>query len=557
MKDKGGLAHDVFNVAASYGGNLNDNNTEKSSDAGGVSARQGFKFQDHVAAGFALQMIRDAELLRVECETADDICLIWLLDGSEVYEYIQVKTTESSSKYSKTELLKRVPSGKNPTSLAEKSLICDKHCDAPLFRFVSKRDVNDYLKPLKLARTLSARSAVDLIAADLAKKYNTKSKKSKGLDYWAKKLLWEVLDGIPVVRDRNLQVLANLADQGGANPTHPHCLSIYDDLLKKVVEAAEASSITHAEKKVISRDQILDWWSGHLKQTSAAALKTSKPYRISTDAFFVELEIDSGKELNPTLVGYDVRFERKVWRATQLASYLATWLPEIALKPSELVGIGHLQLKQKLTDAVKRIENHAHIDLETLLAESLLHSLLRHYHNSEPIACKIFYKSSSGVKSFANSHIIHGKTDELWLGRSELARAANFDDVVDATMEGLSAALDTDFLKAEREAVLTLREPQHLLPTSLESALQKNAPIDDLLAVLCVPILIAYESTVIGCGFSEDYQSKLSQEVMTRYGALTSRIPTNTTEIRISVFFLPIENVDNLITLFAGEIRGT
>jgi hypothetical protein len=42
------------------------------SDAGGVAARQGFKYQDHVAAFFVLAMIDDERLLRVECESADD-----------------------------------------------------------------------------------------------------------------------------------------------------------------------------------------------------------------------------------------------------------------------------------------------------------------------------------------------------------------------------------------------------------------------------------------------------------------------------------------------------
>lgn len=535
---------------------MSDIFTDQPSDAGGVSARQGFKFQDHVAAGFALQMIRDVELVRIECETADDILLVWMVDGREKYEYVQVKTTEGSSKYSKKEILRRDPAGSNPTSLAEKSLICDKYCAAPLFRIISKRDVNNYLRPLKIDRLSAGRANVQSIASDLVTKYKTNSPNDKNLEYWAMNLFWEVRGGTYEVKACNLQLLAQLADHHGANPTHPHCLDIYNDILGKVITAAEASSVTEAENKVLMRSDILDWWKEHLKNTSVAAMKSSKPYRITTDAFFVELELPPDSEFDPYLVSYDAQFERKKWRDIQMAAYLANWLPEIALKASELVGVDHLRMRQKFHDAVKRIENDTAVEAEKLLAETLLHSLLRHYNNSEPIACKIFYKSTTGVKSFANAHIIHGKTDELWLGRSELAKAVNFEDVVDAVMKGLTAALDTDFLKEERETILTLREPQHLLPTSLEKALRHNAPIDDLIAVLCIPILIAYESTVIGEGYSADYRTMLAQEIIARYQTLASKIPDDVAEIKLQVFLLPIENVEKLVQLFDEQMRG-
>jgi|ERR1700688_1694579 len=111
------------------------------SDAGGVSARRGFKYQDHVAAFFVLTMIDDERLARVECETADDILLIWQHGGAEHPEYVQVKTTEGDRKWTKDEVTARSTATK-PTSLVEKSLLCDEHGISALFRIVSRRDVN-------------------------------------------------------------------------------------------------------------------------------------------------------------------------------------------------------------------------------------------------------------------------------------------------------------------------------------------------------------------------------------------------------------------------------
>src|SRR4051794_11745296 len=97
------------------------------SDAGGVAGRRGFRYQDHVAAGFVIDMLWDAELLQVECETGDDIALRWERDGKATIEFVQVKTTEDDTKWSIKELVEREPPSRVGSSLAEKSLACDVH----------------------------------------------------------------------------------------------------------------------------------------------------------------------------------------------------------------------------------------------------------------------------------------------------------------------------------------------------------------------------------------------------------------------------------------------
>jgi hypothetical protein len=77
------------------------------SDAGGVAARQGFKYQDHVAAFFVLTMIEDSRLTAVECETADDITLRWSDGKAKHSEFVQVKTTDSDRKWTQAEILQR------------------------------------------------------------------------------------------------------------------------------------------------------------------------------------------------------------------------------------------------------------------------------------------------------------------------------------------------------------------------------------------------------------------------------------------------------------------
>ncbi len=531
----------------------------RASDAGGVAARQGFKYQDHVAAHFVLRMIADPQLLRVECETADDILLIWTNDIVERPEYVQVKTTEEDRKWSQSEICKR-EGGRGsirPTSLIEKSLLCDCHGPDALFRVVSRRDVNRGLSPLKLPLDRRAGNAMlNELAGKLAKASKAMSLNGNDLAYWTRNAVWQATGDMDGLAASNQQFLSCLADQYGANPTHRHVLAIYEDLLKSVGCAATASRVTAPEQKAISRPEIMAWWSQHLADTDAATRRTSKPYRVATEGFFAELHHVAEEDIQRALTGYDARYELRRWRSEQLAEYLADWLPEFALRASELVEVQHLNLRQKLRAAFQRIEHDREVNLDRLLAEMLLHAVLRHRFQSEPVACKLFYQSAGATKTFGNAHIVHGVRDELWLGRATLATVATYDAVLASVMTELEGVLDPDFLKQEREVILTLREPQHLLPTTLEEALKRNSPIDDLLKVLCIPILIAYESAVLSRGFDNNYRDRLIQEVTSRYEAIKPALPPVIETIAVHIFFVPIECVATLARQFAERIRG-
>jgi hypothetical protein len=99
-----------------------------------------------------------------------------------------------------------------------------------------------------------------------------------------------------------------------------------------------------------------------------------------------------------------------------LADHLVDWLPEIALKASDLASVQHLQLRRKTRDAVNAIKRQRAISDQQLVGETLLHVVIRQSFGSEPIACKLFYQSATGVRSFGSAHIVHApRGDELWL----------------------------------------------------------------------------------------------------------------------------------------------
>lgn len=297
----------------------------KRSDAGGVAGRRGYKYQDHVAAHFVLKMIEGNTLDHVECETSDDIVLVGRHLGAATREYVQVKTTDDDKKYSTTELLERGKPEK-PTSLVEKSLLCDEAgpAEAIKFRIVSRRDVNRTLLQLKLPS--DARDPVELakLSKKLRAKWKTKSANGHDLEYWALNATWQVFASMEGLEATNQMLLSHIADSYGYTPTHGHIQKIYKGILDMVIDAAEASKVTNLANKTVSKAKAGAWWEGRLEHVEAERRNSVKPYRIQTSGFFANLHVLSEDEIMRALTGLDARYERKVWRSKQLAKYLAT-----------------------------------------------------------------------------------------------------------------------------------------------------------------------------------------------------------------------------------------
>lgn len=526
------------------------------SNAGGVSARQGFKYQDHVAARFVIEMMDNPTIVRVECETSDDIFVVRNVTGLEEGEYIQVKTTEGDKKWSLTEIWTR-ENKRLGTSLVEKSLKCDSLSLKGRFRIVSRRDIYKNLECLTIALEERANlTEIDELGTKLAKKLKFTSPQGNDLKYWANNTIWEVYGDIRLLKDRNELEIFKFASRNGDTPVHRHIQSIYSDLLKMVDEAAAASKITDIKKKSISRKDILDWWESHIKTASSAALQTSKPYRVETDAFFVEIHSISEDDILRHLVGYDAGFDINQWRAEPLAEYLADWLPEMTLKASELVGIKPMELRRKLRSSIEKIEESGDLDGVTLLGEALLHAIIRHHYKSEPIACKLFYQAKGAIKGFRNAHIVHANpTDELWLGKAKITEEQGYVAAAKSIASEVSDIMDAEFLKAERNLIVALRESNHLEPTSLEKVFLRNASVNDLLKVLCVPVMIAYESSEISNGYSSDYMAKLAVEITRLYYDFKPRLGADLARLTVRVFFVPIASVTKLKEAFLSKIK--
>jgi hypothetical protein len=184
----------------------------KPGEEGGPISRSGFKYQDEIAVGFLIEMLESPSILKVHCETHDDVLLVRMADGVRLAEFVQVKAGEPDKLWSVSDLCAR-KGGKNGSSIFEISLARDKHREESRFRIVTLRPVVSELQLLSFpygapGREAGGRAFVSL-QSELDRRFpDLKSPKGNGSAYWIEHCLWEPRHSEETVRQHNLLRLA-------------------------------------------------------------------------------------------------------------------------------------------------------------------------------------------------------------------------------------------------------------------------------------------------------------------------------------------------------------
>lgn len=240
-------------------------------EEGGPIARKGFTYQDEIAVSFLLTMLEDPALVRVHCETHDDLVLVWLLEGKieECAEYVQVKASEPDKLWSTADLCRKPT--KTTLSIYEASLARDRHREIALFRLVTLRPVIEALSPLTYECGSEAR---DLVAADLetlrdeidGKFPSLVSAKGNGCKYWLDNCLWDVRYDLTAVKNENRRRLLQLSNLAGLPLLYEQIDQLLDEMRAWVKTAGDAKWIPDKARKIIARAQILAWWQSKLRE---------------------------------------------------------------------------------------------------------------------------------------------------------------------------------------------------------------------------------------------------------------------------------------------------
>lgn len=248
-------------------------------EQGGVIARQGFAYQDHVAVAFLLQMLGDQTsghvLAAVWCEAEDDITLIWQRSNGETVEFVQVKRTELDQLWTAAKICHREsPSGgvsvqsgtalngeeaarAAPRSLFEKSLAHDRCTEPCSFRVVTAWELAQALRVLRLnlehPHREQGHEEIEAVVLEFAERSAFRSPNDNNASYWVRRLVWDVRGTERAVEDRNLAALDEYVYRAGAYLAPDQRRALYETLLTLVKKAAEAPHLTGAAQKKLGR----------------------------------------------------------------------------------------------------------------------------------------------------------------------------------------------------------------------------------------------------------------------------------------------------------------
>ncbi|NKM65660.1 DUF4297 domain-containing protein [Rhizobium leguminosarum bv. viciae] len=234
-------------------------------EEGGPIARAGFNYQDEIAVGFLIDMLTNPALVKVHLETHDDIILVWEVIDGRTAEYVQVKAGEEDKFWSVSDICQR-KKAKAGTSIFEKSLGRDGYLEDSVFRLVTLRPVVADLKPLtfprlSLGRPKSDSADIIALAEDIDSRCSGfKSPKGRGAAFWLANCLWDHRDSERAIEKDNLLRLMRLAHQEGTSILFEPAEVLLLELRAKAKAAGSAKWMPDPSKKVITREELRNWW---------------------------------------------------------------------------------------------------------------------------------------------------------------------------------------------------------------------------------------------------------------------------------------------------------
>lgn len=263
------------------GDNFPSVDDEVPDEEGGPVARSGFTYQDEIAVSFFLELLENTHLLKVHCETQDDILLVRAMPESteRLSEYVQVKSNELEQLWTVAELCKP-KSGNSSSSIFETSLSRAKNKEIPQFRLVTLRDVKKELKILTYPLGNDARSIESEEFKDLHKNIDTrcpgaKSKRGYTASYWVENCLWECGESLDAARNRNLKRILELGVLEKRSILKEQAEVLLDDLRKWAQVAGDLKWKPDRDKKIITNQQMRDWWKKRTQELIDGAAGTS------------------------------------------------------------------------------------------------------------------------------------------------------------------------------------------------------------------------------------------------------------------------------------------
>jgi hypothetical protein len=261
-------------------------------------------------------------------------------------------------------------------------------------------------------------------------------------------------------------------------------------------------------------------------------------------------------DLEPGLTGLCVGYEDKKWRCSQLVDHSMDWLPEFALKASELYGMGSHNCIDLIRNAARKIYKSKKFRNRGEFGELLLHIAIRQVFDSIPAISKIYYKSARNdtVKGFDAVHVVATENEfELWLGEAKFYKNAT--KAIGEVVTEIAEHTDFDYLRDEFILISDKIDRTSDFAEELKELLSKNTSLDEVFARACIPVFITYDSDCVNSHVrtNKSYASEFAKEVRKVYRRFARKeLPMN---IRVHLFLMPLSKKEELVEALNKKLK--
>jgi len=261
--------------------------------------------------------------------------------------------------------------------------------------------------------------------------------------------------------------------------------------------------------------------------------------------------------LRPGLTGLCVGYEREEWRSSQFAQHILDWLPEFALKYSELTDMNSGNAMKLIRDAAKRVYESGKFKNRGEFGEIFLHAAIRQVFNSLPAISKIYYKTSPNetVKGFDAVHVVSSPNSlQLWLGEAKFY--TNIDSAINAVITELEAHTQTNYLRGEFLLIRGKIDPSWPHAGALNALLSENKSLDEIFDKACIAVLLTYDSNCLtqhvrcDANYVAAFEAEIHQHHATFAG---KRFPK---ELDVHLFLLPLNTKKELLKSLDGKLKA-
>ena len=143
---------------------------------------------------------------------------------------------------------------------------------------------------------------------------------------------------------------------------------------------------------------------------------------------------------------------------------------------------------------------------------------------------------------------------ELWLGEVKLYKDIAY--AVRDIVKELNEHTSIPYLRTEFAAIWRKLDPNHPHLDALNTMLVNNVTMDDVFKRLCIPVLLAYDSTTVAKHSQTDaaYESAIVDEFDKHYYRFRDAdLPT---EVKIVLILFPMNTKADLLERFDAKLKG-